>query len=35
MHMAWQEHAATLLREYLLHVLDDDDDILERHAQAS
>jgi PAS domain S-box-containing protein len=35
MHVAWQEHAATLLREYLLHVLDDDDDILDRHAQAS
>jgi PAS domain S-box-containing protein len=35
MHQAWQEHAATLLREYLLHVLDDDDDILDKHAQAS
>jgi PAS domain S-box-containing protein len=35
MHVAWQEHAATLLREYLLHVLDDDDDILDKHAQAS
>ena len=35
MHVAWQEHAATLLREYLLHVLDEDDGILERHAHAS
>lgn len=35
MHLAWQEHAAALLREYLLHVLGDDDDILDRHAQAS
>jgi len=35
MHVAWQEHAATLLREYLLHVLDEDDDILDKHAQAS
>jgi PAS domain S-box-containing protein len=35
MHVAWQEHAATLLREYLLHVLEDDDDILDKHAQAS
>jgi PAS domain S-box-containing protein len=35
MHVAWQEHAATLLREYLLHVLDDDNDILDKHAQAS
>lgn len=32
---AWQEHAAALLREYLLHVLDEDDTILERHAEAS
>jgi len=35
MHWAWQEHAAALLREYLLHVLDEDDTILERHAEAS
>ena len=35
MHVAWQEHAATLLREYLLHVLGDDDEILDKHAQAS
>lgn len=35
MHWAWQEHAAALLREYLLHVLDDDPDIFDKHAQAS
>lgn len=35
MHRAWQEHAAALLREYLLHVLDEDDTILDRHAEAS
>jgi PAS domain S-box-containing protein len=35
MHMAWQEHAASLLREYLLHLLDEDSTILEKHAQAS
>ena len=35
MHVAWQEHAASLLREYLLHVLDDDEDIFTKHAQAS
>jgi PAS domain S-box-containing protein len=35
MHVAWQEHAATLLREYLLHVLGDDEDILDKHAHAS
>jgi anti-sigma regulatory factor (Ser/Thr protein kinase) len=35
MHVAWQEHAAALLREYLLHVLDHDHDILEKHARAS
>ena len=35
MHAAWQEHAATLLREYLLHVLDEDDTILDKHAHAS
>ena len=33
MHVAWQEHAATLLREYLLYVLDDDEDILDKHAR--
>lgn len=35
MHVAWQEHAATLLREYLLHVLGEDEDILDKHAHAS
>ena len=35
MHAAWQEHAATLLREYLLHVLEDDEGILDKHAHAS
>jgi PAS domain S-box-containing protein len=35
MHVAWQEHAATLLRELLLHVLEDEEDMLDRHAQAS
>lgn len=35
LHQAWQEHAAALLREYLLHVLDEDDTILDTHAQAS
>ncbi len=35
MHWAWQEHAAALLREYLLHVLDEDDTVLDQHAQAS
>lgn len=35
MHLAWQEHAAALLREYLLYALDEQDDILDRHAQAS
>lgn len=35
MHVAWQEHAATLLREYLLHVMGEDDDIMEKHAHAS
>lgn len=35
MHWAWQEHAAALLREYLLHVLDEDETILDRHAEAS
>ena len=35
MHWAWQEHASSLLREYLLHVLDHDDTIMDRHASAS
>ncbi len=35
MHWAWQEHGAALLREYLLHVLDEDPAILDRHAEAS
>jgi PAS domain S-box-containing protein len=35
MHVAWQEHAATLLREYLLHMLAEDDEILDKHAHAS
>ena len=35
MHMAWQEHAAALLREYLLVRIDEDLAILDRHAQAS
>lgn len=35
MHIAWQEHAATLLREYLLYALAQDHDILEKHARAS
>lgn len=35
LHWAWQEHAAALLREYLLVRLDEDPDILERHAEAS
>ena len=35
MHWAWQEHAAALLREYLLHVLDEDDTIFDQHARAS
>ena len=35
MHVAWQQHAASLLREYLLHVLGEDADILDKHAQAS
>ncbi|GGO74963.1 hypothetical protein GCM10012276_24160 [Nocardioides deserti] len=35
MHWAWQEHAAALLREYLLHVLTKDDTILDKHAEAS
>ncbi len=35
MHAAWQEHAAALLREYLLHTLGDGPDVLDRHARAS
>ncbi|MCW2813692.1 MAG: hypothetical protein JWN84_1147 [Nocardioides sp.] len=35
MHAAWQEHAATLLREYLLFALGEDDDIFDKHAHAS
>ncbi len=35
MHVAWQEHAATLLREYLLHSLTHRDDVLTEHALAS
>ena len=35
MHVAWQEHAASLLRDYLLHVLDEDLEIFGKHAQAS
>ncbi|KRF34158.1 ATP-binding protein [Nocardioides sp. Soil805] len=35
MHWAWQEHAATLLREYLLYALDRDVRALDDHAAAS
>ncbi|RYP88345.1 PAS domain S-box protein [Nocardioides guangzhouensis] len=35
MHAAWQEHAAALLRDFLLVQLDEDPDAIERHAQAS
>lgn len=36
MHLAWQEHAAALLREFLLVALDDDEQAaFERHAAAS
>lgn len=35
MHRAWQEHAATLLRDYLLHALDEDPGALDEHAAAS
>jgi PAS domain S-box-containing protein len=35
LHRAWQEHAAALLREYLLVHLDDDPHVLEQHAEAS
>jgi PAS domain S-box-containing protein len=35
-HLAWQEHASTLLRDFLLASLDDDDmSAFERHAHAS
>ncbi|MCF6378006.1 SpoIIE family protein phosphatase [Nocardioides KLBMP 9356] len=34
-HAGWQEDATALLREYLLHVLEEDQHILERHARAS
>lgn len=35
MHWAWQEHAQSLLREYLLLAFDDDPSVLDHHAQAS
>jgi PAS domain S-box-containing protein len=35
MHWAWQEHAATLLREYLLYALEREGGALEDHAAAS
>lgn len=35
LHWAWQEHAAALLREYLLARLDEEPDVLEQHAEAS
>lgn len=35
MHWAWQEHAAALLREYLLYALEDDPQVLAQHAEAS
>ena len=35
MHWAWQEHAASLLREFLLYSLEDDPTALIRHAAAS
>ena len=35
MHAAWQEHAAALLRDFLLLSLEDEPDALELHAQAS
>ncbi len=35
MHWAWQEHGAALLREYLLHELETDVDILDKHAESS
>jgi PAS domain S-box-containing protein len=35
MHWAWQEHAHSLLREYLLFALDTEPAVVERHAEAS
>jgi PAS domain S-box-containing protein len=35
MHLAWQEHAAALLREYLLATMEEDMTVIEQHAQAS
>lgn len=35
MHMAWQEHAQALLREYLLFRIADDEHVLEQHAATS
>ena len=35
MHAAWQEHAAALLRDFLLVELDEDPDAIEWHARAS
>ncbi|PVG83479.1 hypothetical protein DDE18_09380 [Nocardioides gansuensis] len=35
MHRAWQEHAATLLREFLLYTLEADPAVLDDHAAAS
>jgi PAS domain S-box-containing protein len=35
MHWAWQEHAATLLRDYLLHALGREAGVLDEHASAS
>lgn len=35
MHWAWQEHASSLLREYLLYALEDEPHALEEHARAS
>lgn len=35
MHMAWQEHAQALLREYLLYRIADDEHVLEQHAATS
>ena len=35
MHWAWQEHAAALLREYLLFAIEHEPEALEEHARAS
>jgi PAS domain S-box-containing protein len=35
MHLAWQEHAAELLRDYLLATVEEDPSVLEQHAHAS